>query len=60
MNEELVIDAEHLAEEIARYLAVVETFRAANCEPTWRPEPLSWPRTSQPAHAARLIEASTH
>jgi hypothetical protein len=29
----------NLANEAARYLAVVELFRAAGCEPHWRPEP---------------------
>ena len=38
MNEELDIDAEALTDEIARYLAVVDALRAADCEPTWRPE----------------------
>lgn len=38
MNEQHVIDREALIDEIARYLAVVDTFRAANCEPVWRPE----------------------
>lgn len=27
-----------LIDEIARYLAAVDLFRAAGCEPTWRPE----------------------
>jgi hypothetical protein len=38
MNEQLPIDAEALIDEITRYLAVVEVFRATDCEPTWRPE----------------------
>jgi len=29
----------NLAGEAARYLAVVQLFRAAGCEPHWRPEP---------------------
>jgi len=28
-----------LAAEANRYLEVVEAFRAAGCEPRWRPEP---------------------
>lgn len=40
MNEQLHIDGNVLADEVARYLAVVEAFREANCEPTWRPEPV--------------------
>jgi len=31
-------DPNALIDEIARYLAVVDLFRAADCEPTWRPE----------------------
>ncbi len=38
MNAELDIDTEALADEIVRYLAAVDAFRAANCEPQWRPE----------------------
>jgi hypothetical protein len=38
MNEQIHIDADTLADEVARYLDVVEAFREANCEPTWRPE----------------------
>ncbi len=38
MNEQPHIDSEALIAEIGRYLAVVDTFRAADCEPTWRPE----------------------
>jgi hypothetical protein len=30
--------AETLADEVARYLAVVDAFRAQDSEPTWRPE----------------------
>lgn len=36
MNE--ATDPNALVDEIARYLAVVDVFRAADCEPTWRPE----------------------
>jgi hypothetical protein len=31
--------ATDLADEARRYLDVVEAFRAAGCEPRWRPEP---------------------
>jgi hypothetical protein len=41
MNERLDIDFDGLLEEIARYLAAVEAFRAAACEPTWLPEPVA-------------------
>jgi hypothetical protein len=30
------IDIEALLDEIRRYLAAVDAFRAAGCEPTWR------------------------
>ena len=30
------IDITTLVEEIERYLATVDAFRAAGCEPTWR------------------------
>jgi hypothetical protein len=32
-------NADKLTEEVGRYLAAVDLFRAENCEPTWRPEP---------------------
>jgi hypothetical protein len=32
------IDITALVEEIRRYLAAVEAFRALGCEPTWRAE----------------------
>ena len=31
-------DRKELIGEIGRYLSVVDAFRAAGCEPTWRPE----------------------
>ena len=31
-------DTQKLLEEIDRYLAAVDLFRAESCEPTWRPE----------------------
>ena len=34
------IDIEKLLREIERYLAAVDTFRAAGCSPKWRLEPL--------------------
>jgi hypothetical protein len=33
------IDITALVEEIHRYLAAVDAFRSAGCEPTWRPDP---------------------
>ena len=40
MNEPLhiEIDGATLADEVVRYLSVVELFRELDCEPTWRPE----------------------
>jgi hypothetical protein len=38
MNAERDI-TEALIDEIARYLAAVDVFRAEACEPTWLPEP---------------------
>jgi len=32
------IDGKALMEEVGRYLAVVELFRAMDSEPSWRPE----------------------
>jgi hypothetical protein len=42
-----------LASEAERYLAVVELFRAAGCEPHWRPEPGT--RRAQGAKAGLLV-----
>jgi hypothetical protein len=33
------IDIAALIEEIERYLAAVDAFRAAGCKPTWRTDP---------------------
>lgn len=35
------IDAKVLIQEVERYLAVIEAFRAEECEPTWRRELVS-------------------
>lgn len=37
MNEQ-THTSESLIDEVTRYLAVVDAFRTAGCEPTWRPE----------------------
>jgi hypothetical protein len=34
-------ELDHLVEEIARYLAVVDELRAVGREPTWWPEPVA-------------------
>jgi hypothetical protein len=38
VNDEARIDRQALAEEMERYLAAVDVFRALGCEPVWRPE----------------------
>ena len=38
MNDKLDTRAGGLIDEIGRYLAAVDAYRAAGCEPTWRPE----------------------
>lgn len=38
MNARLDIPTETLADEVARYLAAIDVFRALDCEPRWRPE----------------------
>ena len=38
MNGQLHIDRKTLIDEIIRYLTAVDVFRAAGCEPFWRPE----------------------
>lgn len=40
-----------LSEEIDRYLAVVDLFRAEGCEPAWRAEVVRGPVSSSPAPA---------
>jgi hypothetical protein len=51
VKESFAIDLDALLEEIARYLAAVEAFRAAACEPTWLPESVPAPSvgTSSPS-----------
>ena len=44
------IDAKLLIQEVERYLAAVEAFRAEGCEPTWRHQPI--PRDAPAARAA--------
>lgn len=41
MRELRDIDIDALMREIARYLAAIDAFRAAACEPTWQPELVS-------------------
>jgi hypothetical protein len=60
MNNTLPIDREALFEEIVRYLAVVDAFRAADCEPSWRVEIDGHPFDPEPERPRTRIERSTH
>jgi hypothetical protein len=60
MNEQLRIDAEELADEIQRYLVVVDAFRRASCEPTWRPEWISPELAGRPDRKTARVERSAH
>ena len=55
MNE--ATDPNALIGEIVRYLAVVDVFRAADCEPIWRPE-LTMALAPEPRSSR--IEKSAH
>jgi hypothetical protein len=48
---------ETLIDEIARYLAAVDLFRAEACEPTWLPEP-AWNRVDD--HPVRALRDQIH
>jgi len=48
---------EDLLDEIARYLAAVDVFRAEACEPTWLPEP-AWDRVDE--NPPRLVLDELH
>lgn len=39
MNDAHSIEIHALIDELMRYLAAVDAFRALGCEPTWQPEP---------------------
>jgi hypothetical protein len=53
MTSGIHVDTEKLFDEIARYLAVVDVFRSADCEPRWRPEAVG---AALPAPTAELVE----
>jgi hypothetical protein len=59
MNEQLDIDAKELDDEVERYLAVVDAFRAADCEPTWRADSNSLAFDSEPDRLGTRVEKST-
>jgi hypothetical protein len=48
---------ETLIDEIARYLAAVDVFRAERCEPKWLPEPTS---SSAPGTPERVHPGQVH
>jgi hypothetical protein len=60
MNEQLPIDTEALVEEVGRYLAAVDLFRALECEPSWRPEPDRIPVAPDQVPVRALRTPSAH
>ena len=60
MDDTHITDAEQLIDEVVRYLAAVDAFRAANCEPTWRPEYGHFTSAGEPERLLRTIENSAH
>ncbi len=50
-------DTKTLIDEITRYLAAVDVFRAAGCEPSWRPEASAAVSAPMPL-AGRLLPGS--
>ena len=54
------IDLTALIEEIGRYLAAVDLFRALDSEPTWRPEALRTGVPIEPAPAEHAHLRSAH
>jgi hypothetical protein len=59
MNDMLDISAEDLVDEITRYLAAVDAFRAEGREPTWRPENVTTP-TPELRSPVRPTPSSAH
>lgn len=57
MDDVLATEVEKLVDEIGRYLAAVDAFRAANCEPKWLRE-LAPCRTPDECASARAEPAS--
>ena len=45
MNDALDEDTDRLLDQIVRYLAAVDLFRAEGYEPSWRPEVVTSPAT---------------
>lgn len=59
MNDTLDTNTEGLVDEIARYLAAVDVFRAEGREPFWRPEIVATP-TLEPRSPVHAAPASAH
>ncbi|HEY4621606.1 MAG TPA: hypothetical protein VIG93_07875 [Gaiellaceae bacterium] len=57
MNDTVTIDTASLVDEVQRYLAAVDSFRAEHCEPTWLPE-LALRRTVPQSVPARVERAA--
>ena len=59
MNDTLDISTEGLVDEITRYLAAVDVFRAEGRPPIWRPEIVAAP-TLEPRSPVHTAPASAH
>ena len=59
MNDTLHTGTEELVDEITRYLAAVDVFRAEDREPIWRPEIAAAP-TPEPRSPVHPAPASAH
>jgi hypothetical protein len=59
MNDTLHTSTEGLVDEITRYLAAVDAFRAEGREPIWRPEIVATP-TLEPRSPVRAAPTSAH
>ena len=60
MNDALPTGLDALSDEARRYLAVVDLFRALNCEPTWRPESRLVAPAPAREHPRLHVEKSAH
>jgi len=59
MNDTLDTSTEELVDEITRYLAAVDVFRAEGREPIWRPEIVAAPAL-EPRSLVHPAPASAH
>ena len=60
MNDVLPTGPDALSDEASRYLAVIDLFRALNCEPTWRPESHLIAPAPIREHPRLQVEKSAH